>query len=269
MIVKLIFQGIPQMFGCNDNPSARQFESAWRKLLGQHQITASEYANCKENDIPFTNVLNVSSRHQSSVTCFGSNELYQFTENNNNNSKDDFDEFEIHEEDPVVMNTIFSANIDDHIAAYLASVLQENIIEGRWYSPLRCQDCLRVFSEDEIVDNEFVKLKMKTSKLKAPARSIVDICLETEMPMRSFNYETGKFTQILDNVLLNLNIDNLFWASDFASHGEPGHKIHLIKLIIEMYIKKKHEYISKCNTLAAHDMLWRSVLKKLVHFKGQ
>lgn len=257
---KFIFQGIRQMFGCNDNPSARQFESAWRKLLGQHQIKASDSANCQENDFQFLNVLNVSSRKQNLDGTAGSNV---------NGFEDNFDEFDLEIEDPVAMDTIFSTNLDDDMAAYLASVLQKNIIEGRWFNPLRCQNCLQVFSEGEIVDDDFVKLKMKTSKLKAPAKSTVDICLETEMVMRSFNYEAGKLQKILESVLLHLNINELFWASDFSSHDEPDHKINLIKLIIEMYVKKKQEYISKCKTLAAHDTVWRSVLRKLIHFRGQ
>lgn len=57
--------------------------------------------------------------------------------------------------------------------------------------------------------------------------------------MRRFNYEAGKFTQILDYVLLNLDMNNLYWASDFDSHKDDCHKSRLVKLIIEMYVKKK------------------------------
>lgn len=254
------------MFGCNDNPSARQFESAWRKLLGQHQITASESANCRNNDTQFLSVLNASSR-QPRLIATSNIESSQSTQNNNM-IDDDFNEFEIEEQDPLNMDNAFSQNIEWHIAAYLASVLQKSIVEGRWHSPLRCQDCLAAFSQDEIIDDEFVNLKMKTSKLRAPARSTVQICMETEMSMRYFNYEAGKLNEIFADVLSKLNFDVLFWASDF-SHAEEDHKTSLIKLIMEMYIKKKHEYLSKCNTLAAHDALWRNLLKKLVHFKGQ
>lgn len=194
----------------------------------------------------------------------------EFHENNENNSIDNDDDFcDLQELDPLVTDSIFTANMEDHITAYLASVLQKCIIEGRWYSPIRCQDCLHAFSEDEIVHDEFVKLKMKTSKLRSPAQSTIQICKITEMVMREYNYETGNFDQIEADILSQLNIHNLFWASDFDAHEEPNHKIRLIKLIIEMYIRKKQEYISKCNTLAAHETLWRSLLKKIVHFRGQ
>lgn len=54
--------------------------------------------------------------------------------------------------------------------------------------------------------------------------------------------------------MINPNIDILFWISDFDTHYEPGYKIHLIKLIIEMYTNKKLNYISKRKTLAANDI---------------
>lgn len=110
---------------------------------------------------------------------------------------------------------------------------------------------------------------MKTSKLQAPARSTVRICKIPEMMMRENNYETGNFNRIKNGVLSLLNVDELFWVSDFSNHAEPNHKIRLIQLIIEMYIKKKQDYISNCNTLAAHNTLWRSLLNKIVHFRGQ
>lgn len=63
----LLFGCIRQMFGCNDNPSAKQFESAWRRLLGNHQVTASVSANCRNNDVEFLTVLNSSSRKESNL----------------------------------------------------------------------------------------------------------------------------------------------------------------------------------------------------------
>lgn len=47
--LEILFGRIRQMFGCNNNPTVLQFESAFRKLLGQHQIEASQYANCQDH----------------------------------------------------------------------------------------------------------------------------------------------------------------------------------------------------------------------------
>lgn len=266
------------MFGCNDNPSAKQFESAWRKLLGQHQISASESANCIGNDFQFLTVLNASSRKQE-ISNGNSNdwlassfdiENYAITENNNAAFEvDEFGNVDMDEGDHLLTENSNTMNIEEHIVGYLAAIMEKCISEGRWYNPIKCKDCLRVFSEDEHVENDFIKLKMKTTKLIAPAKSTVQICTETEKTMRKLNYEAGKFNQIVDSVLMNLNMNDLYWISDFDYHNEENHKLSLITLIIEMYVKKKQDYLSRCNTLAAHNMLWRTFLKKLVHFRGQ
>lgn len=254
------------MFGCNDNPSARHLESAWRKMLGHQQITASESSNCKDNDFSFLHILNASSRKYAERTQNEENE-------NSNIPYDDEDNLSgLYFEEEVTDGSV-PTYLDEYTFAYSAAILEKCIIEGRWYSPLKCEKCLRVFSEDEIVDDEFVTKKMKTSKLNAPARSTVQICKQTEISMKKFNYVPGKFMEIQEDILENLNIYQLYWLSEFDSHPESDakidHKLRLIKLIIKMYIKKKQDYLSKCNTLARHDDFIRHKLKKLVHFKGQ
>lgn len=260
------------MFGCNDNPSARQLESAWRKLLGQHQIAASESANCLTNDVPFLSVLNASSRKPSNIL---NNEIPLVIPNeilNNeipNEIEVDFDMAENAHIQSLINDETLSVNLEEHIASYLASVLEKCIIERRWYSPINCKKCLLVFAEDETIDDQFVNLKMKSSKLLPPARSTVKICKAIEHSMKIFNYEPGKFNDIQNDVLSRIDFNDLFWMSDFESYNGSEHKTILIRLIIEMYIKKKQDYISKCNTLAEHDVLLRNQLKKLIHFKGQ
>lgn len=251
------------MFGCNDNPSARHLESAWRKLLGQHQITASESSNCMNNDFEFLGVLNASSRKNAKAIQ---------TNENNNTFYDEEDYLdEVYLEDQVADGP-FSRYFDDHIAAYSAAVLEKCIIEGRWYSPLKCEKCLHVFSEDEIVEDEFVNKKMQTLQIKGPSRSTTEICRQVDISMRKFNYDPAN-DQIHTDVMMNLDIEQLYWMSDFRSHPEStpkkDHKLQLIKLIVEMSIKKQQDYICKRNTLSQHDEFIRHKLKKLVHFKGQ
>lgn len=254
------------MFGCNDNPSARHFESAWRKLLGQHQITASESSNCMNNDFEFLNVLNASSRKDAKVI--------QTNEINTSYGEEEYLD-EVYLEDQVTDGP-YSRCFDDHIAAYSAAVLEKCIIEGLWYSPLKCEKCLHVFSEDEVVEDEFINKKMETLKIKAPSRSTMEICKQAEISMRKYNYEQGKKDQIENDILVNLEIAQLYWMSDFESHHDLSpdsfkvdHKTRLIKLIIEMFIKRQQDCVCKRNTLSQHDEFIRHKLKKIVHFKGQ
>lgn len=96
---RIKFEGIREMLGCNDNPSARQWEAAWRKLLGQHQITASDSSNCINNDVPFLSVLNVSSRKgKAKVDSLVMIDAHN--ENNNNDHEAELDQLDI-DEDPL------------------------------------------------------------------------------------------------------------------------------------------------------------------------
>lgn len=152
--------------------------------------------------------------------------------------------------------------------AFTASVSQQNIIEGKWHFRLKCKECLRVFAEDEKVDSELLKFKMKTKNLRPLSKSTFNICLATEKLMERFNYEPEKYNMIPEKCLHILSFDELFSYSNFGDHSDLNYKNSLITLIIKMYIKKRQEYISRCKTLAAHDNLLRCHLKKLTSLQG-
>lgn len=125
--LELLFGCIRQMFGCNDNPSAKQFESAWRRLLGQHQITASEDSNCLTNDTEYLTVLNCSSRPK----CQNISSL-EVSEREMQNFLDAEAEQELETIDSIILDTTFLNEMEYHIIVYIASLLQKNISEGRW-----------------------------------------------------------------------------------------------------------------------------------------
>lgn len=118
------------MFGCNDNPSVKQFESAWRRSLGQHQITASEYSNCADNGTMYLTVLNSSSRKQSNKNIVQEVEYLDDSENMDNGNGD-IDEEEIQIPNFVESDIDHLNDINLHAIAYVASILQKNIFEGR------------------------------------------------------------------------------------------------------------------------------------------
>lgn len=158
-------------------------------------------------------------------------------------------------------------DFERNMISYTASVVQNDIIEGKWYTRLKCAECLRVFTEDEIIDDELVNSKMKTTKLSPASKSTFKICLATEKMMQKFEYKPEMYQNIPKEILRVIDTGDIFYCSDFE-HDE-NHKGTLIDLIIKMNVKKRQTYISHCNTLAAHKVFLRAKLKKLVHFKGQ
>lgn len=273
--LELLFGCIRSMFGCNDNPSARHLESAWRKLLGQHQITVSEYANCANNDVEMLSVLNVSSRVKKTATSCPIQELnsVQADLSGIEFNPNEFDESIESEELSFMCSVVDEGNgintIRNHVVTFTAGVIESCILEGRWYKRIKCEDCLRSFREDDVTDDVFVNTKMKTNNLRAPAKSTVRICMATEQSMERFEYKAGHLKDILVEVVSKLNPDTLFTASDFESHVNTNHKMELIKMIVEMYVKQKFDYITKCDSLNNHGKLYRHRLRKFVHFSGQ
>lgn len=162
-----------------------------------------------------------------------------------------------------------SDNFQDHMIAYTTSILQDDIIKGKWYSRLKCDQCFLAFSEDEILENDLMSLKMKSKNLRPVSKSAFDLCKTTEKLMERYNYDHKYYKNLSSEVLKVLHLHEIFSYSDFDMHAEDDHKKLLIELIIKMYVNKRQLYISKCNTLAAHDVFLRNQLKKVVHFKGQ
>lgn len=236
-------------------------------MLGQHQITASENSNCANNDTIFLSFLNSSSRKQTNSDISHDVSLYDLANENNNNTIDDNNEHsELELVNAIVSDCGSESNIDHHVIAYFASVLQNRIIDGRWYSPLKCEKCLNVFLEDELIDDPFVNLKIKTKNTHPPAISTTKICFQTDKIIQKYGYEAGAYNYVLEEVNRVLDHDSLFPNSEFEQHAESDHKMALITLIIiRMYLEKKQEYISKCKTLTIHNDIWRCYLLKYTH----
>lgn len=254
-------------FGCNDNPYARHFESAWRRLLGQHQITATEAANCTNNDTKFLTVLNCSSRKESNIKVKSNRE--GTTHENVAGIMNEIDDEEIIYLQSIISDYVSSDEIERHMICYIAAVLQNNIIDGKWYWKLTCQDCLNVFAKDEFIEDDLMALKMKNTTLKPVCKSTFNICLTIEKLMEKFEYDSKQYHTIPNEVRRILRFDDLFQNVNFDNHADLNHKNILIDLIIQMYIKKRQTYISRCNTLEMHDVFLRSKLTKAVHFYGQ
>lgn len=111
-----------------------QFESAWKRLLGQHQITASESSNCASNNVNFLSVLNCSSRKKTNIkrkqNCLNTDQL---SENNSMVNQVEFDDEEMYDLRFLVVNTHFSPSFEIHMISYTAAILQSDIMLGKWY----------------------------------------------------------------------------------------------------------------------------------------
>lgn len=150
-------------------------------------------------------------------------------------------ESEINEEEisnlqAVILEFTTSNNLERNMISYTASVVQNDIIEGKWYWQMKCEECLHAFSEDEFIDDDLVDMKMKTTRLRQVAKSTFDICVTAEKLMQKFDYQPENYDKIPTELLRIINIDDLFSHSNFDTHSELNHKKRLINLIIKMYV---------------------------------
>lgn len=232
------FGCVRQMGGNNCNPNAQQFGAAYRKLLLQHEITSSNGSNCR-NDL--TKVLEVPSGVKSVSASANALELQMLA-----NRKSDF-----------------SVNDDDglisHSKAYFASELERKVkrkisLKGG----KACIRCIDVFDENEKLNNIFVQFLSQKKEILQPCKSTVNIISLVDKILENFDALDVSYASML-TFILNEAIKSLslFQSSHFGK--EHDHKVDFVKLIIETYLDKKCENVSRVVTRCSQKKLFYHV----------
>lgn len=135
------------------------------------------------------------------------------------NENEHSDDIEIDEEEILYIGSlVMFDNFQKNMVSFIASTIQKAIIEGRWYSRIKCEQCFQVFLEDEIIDDEFINLKMASKDIRPTSKSTFEICMVTEKLMQIFEHDPKNYGTISTKVLRILNFDELFSLSDFDTH---------------------------------------------------
>lgn len=180
-----------------------------------------------------------------------------------------FDEFVLEEdfEDSFYV----SPYIDDthsHSVAYMASILEAKIIGGK-RRIIKCEDCVGVFIENELLEDSFIRFKARKSNVMQPCRSTFDICKFADSYVKCCEKRSASYQAVVIQILRKMSFETLYTSSDFEKHPGKGHKYDFVKQIIELYLHMKSVHIAKSFTLKTHDNPIRHTLRKLVHVKGQ
>lgn len=240
--------------GFNDNPTAQQFEAAYRKLLIHNDVVCSKKANVIE---PGTKILSVSSNRPKKMQ--------------NTNLDEGFDELILDED---FESSFYVAQyIDDahsHSLAFMASVLEAKIIKSK--SPrliVKCEDCTAAFIENELIEDSFIRFKARSSNITQPCKSTFEICKYVDTFIKSCDKQTVSCQAITLQILRSISYDTLYTATNFDKHGDMGHKYNFIKKIVELYMRMKSTYVAKCFTLKTHANPIRHEFRKIIQQKGQ
>lgn len=178
--LELLFACIRSANGCNNNPTALQFESAYKRLMLHNSIKASAAANIQESNI---NILTVSSRRDKLVNT----SIYECVPENLANVQEienfDVTDYQVFEE--------ITAGIDDNSIKTHAVVYLSSVVESKVMHEVKCIDCLNAIADDDITENTLISRKIFSENIHQPSVSVVKICKVVEhfLKMEKFKVE--------------------------------------------------------------------------------
>lgn len=261
--VELFFGKIRSLGGFNDNPTSEQFMSAYRKLLCNSNILASSDANVREfkniNMSSFSNILKVTSRRP----VFGES----ISDDRLNQAMDCFDDY-LNDDIDFVSQQKAGDYLSDQMStssiAFIASLIEERILAT---NNSYCIACQMVFIENLKIENRLIVSNIS----RVPCMSTYIICKKSDEFIKLLDpticEDKFDFNGVYLKIFQQLSFECLFPETDFTDH--PDHKFHLIKVIVNEYIRIKITHMAKSLTLIAQGKSIRNKLHKWIHFSGQ
>lgn len=246
--------------GCNDNPTAQQYKSAYRKLLLHNDVISGEDANCL-NDI--TQILEVSSGKQSCKSLYpNEDELEKLANFDVENQIDDTicEDIQIISRGP--------NNLQDNSTTYMAANLEQKVIriimrKGK----SKCLECMQVFFENELTDDTFIQYKSETSDIVQPCKSTIHLIEKTDFLLGKYESLNISFNSVLSHIIRKIDISNLYEKSMFDEFHD--HKYDLIDMMIRTYFDiKSANFCQHITRISQNEQIRHKYLKE-IHFRGQ
>lgn len=231
-------------FGCNTNPNAIEFRSAYKRLLACHPMMTSVDHNVITNA---TGILTASSRPRGNKRPFPLNEEHQSLDIDLACSYEDLLLEEIDGMDP----------FDQHMCAFLASSIEEQVSQNVKLRKYKCKICADVLSNaDDRIDDDLLALQgkrqpsMSTFKLVIFSNAVMKMC-SADRP------EGNEFRSVCRTICENVDIDDVY--SNFHTYHEPlagyeqgesavydiDHKQAFVFQIMNVYMTMKSKQICK------------------------
>lgn len=274
------FGKVRRLGGCNNNPTARQFKSAYKKLLVHNDVQAvlngntlplqsvpilTASSNCSRDD-------NVDSEPPSAHSInlsIGRSKI--LTENAQDSAHSDHDY--VYVPHPTHMS-LCSQKIVAYIAGFVVFKLKQC---------LKCETCLNALeSSNHDYIHSLVMLKSRGA-LIFPSDDVIDICMTCEKVFRmhaayfvSVEEDLSRvtFNEIMRSVLETYMYKPVFETLDhhIKDFGPlENHLVFLIKAITEKYIQVRCSYAGKHytdNLIKSKESKSRQEYTKLILFKG-
>lgn len=239
--------------GFNDNPTARQFESTYKRLLVHAEIRSSEKSNCAWDGL---SILTCSSQRQKrSVLDLGQESELDFAE-------------ELEDHDYIFTTwtvSEYTEKVISYIAGFVVFSLQKKTSCAVCKNELMQQD-----SSEARSDVLLIKIKTRGG-LIIPSLDVVKICKVTESIFRQHlnNMAERNFVQRMLTYVLRKVGSDVFLSEPMRQHTleQPimeDHRTELIRLVAELFLQIRMRYEGK--VLSQPKSYFRRKFHKLIHF---
>lgn len=261
--LEVFFSAIRSMGGHNNNPTAKLFQAAYKKLLIHTGVTGSLQANCIEQ-VP-TIILAVSTSKGNKMKTIDN----LLTENFENDAT--FHENTDHN------YYITSASYSKNLSLYISDIIEyiAGFVVRKIKSTVQCEICLKAIQSDTSSGN-FVNIKNYSNVKQAltiPSTDVIHICKIAEAEIRLLE-KTDHLVQknILQKLIIKImrnvrsSVFSEYYEHMYDNNVESNHIIHLIKIISFHYCNVRLYY--KGNSLLDDNRI-RSKLTKTILFCNQ
>ena len=273
--LELFFSKIRSHCGHNNNPTALQFESSYKRLLIHNELKEIKTGNC--TPLVEMSILTVSSVTQKKSDALSKQLIQQINRETSRLLTEEPVDFEIDEECETYLTSnfrnhhTFYSNVVAYMAGYVARKLRKS---------LNCEVCVSALTEDDslIARNDwlhFIRFK-DNGGLLYPSPDVVKICIQCEKQFKAnvhANLSQVKVLRLVNLTALSFVGENLFPSvTNHVLQQSPleSHSSILLRLIAAVYFEIRIAYAARMcniNSVSKHNTS-RQVSNKLILFSG-
>jgi len=252
--IEMFFSAIRSRGGFCDNPTASQFEAAYKRLLIHNELVTSSQANCISQDTTVILSTTSASKKKNSnhleLTCVAG------TAEDTNLYMD-------------LKNSPYVSYLMD-TTQYIGGAVTKTLLKLT-----KCSECLQVLSESSTAPTPLISIKNRGRLIK-PSSDVTELCRIAENVFRTQQsvYTTSGATNIRETFIIKsfskININKYFLKiSNHIYNQDPinNHLIQLIRDIFKTYFNIRIHHFNSSRSQPKERI--RSHFTKLVHFKNQ
>lgn len=239
--------------GSNDNPTTTQFCSAYRKNLVKNEITASAFANCKDE----LNILTVSSSHKPEKVAANAD----CDEDNEQADVCTHAQKCVHMIEQTEKKCVIDSYSDVTIA-FIATSIEEIVREKGLF---QCSICENIFEE-----NAKISLTSVPGKQLVPCESTFYICKVTHDAIEPFLRDLEfDYDRLINKIIetIEKNENSVYPKTNFTEHFH--HRSYIVSLVAKHCIRLCAIHIARSINLQIHERNIRRKYIKEIQLRGQ